>query len=175
MAENLKTTRYKDGISIPFVNNPQDWSALSTPAYAWYVDAPAVYKDFCGAMYNWYTIATGKLCPAGWHVPAYNEYTDLIAFHGVKTNTGGKMKEAGTSHWEEPNAGATNESGWTGHPSGRINETGTMSYGWVGYWWTSTEFDPDRANIIMLYYDFVFIDDNNYNKRYGMAVRCVKD
>lgn len=176
MAENLRTTRYNDGASIPFVNNPQDWSTLSTPAYAWYANSPAVYKDFCGAMYNWYTVSTGKLCPAGWHVPAYNEYTDLIAFLGGETNTGGKMKEAGTGHWEEPNAGATNESGWTGLPSGRINEMGsTMSYGWVGYWWTSTGFSTDRANIIMLYYDFVFIDDNNYNKRNGMAVRCLKD
>ena len=176
MAENLKTTKYNDGGPIPFVDNPQDWTALSTPAHAWYADSPAVYKDICGAMYNWYTISTGKLCPTGWHVPAYSEYTDLIDFLDGATNTGGKMKEAGTSHWEVPNAGATNESGWTGLPSGRINEIGsTMSYGWAGYWWTSTETDPDRANNIMLYYDFVFVDDNNYDKRNGMAVRCVKD
>jgi uncharacterized protein (TIGR02145 family) len=176
MAENLRTTKYNDGESITIVENPQGWSTQAAPAYAWYANTPSLYKDICGALYNWHAVSTGKLCPEGWHVPSSTEYADLMTFLGGGTDTGGKIKEAGTGHWEEPNAGATNESGWTGLPSGRINEMGsTMSYGYVGYWWTSTEFNSARANNIMLHYDFVFIDKNNYDKRNGMAVRCLKD
>ena len=53
---------------------------------------------------------------------------------------GGKMKETGTTHWNSPNTGATNESGFTGLPGGYRSGGGYFSYvGNYGNWWSSTE------------------------------------
>jgi len=30
-----------------------------------------------GALYNWYTVKTGKLCPTGWHMPSDEEWKQL--------------------------------------------------------------------------------------------------
>ncbi len=64
--ENLKTTRYNDGTSIPNVTDFQKWRQLSTPAYCWYNNDPANGNTY-GALYNAYAVRTGKLCPTGWH------------------------------------------------------------------------------------------------------------
>ena len=31
-----------------------------------------------GYLYNWYAVATGKLCPVGWHAPTYQEFNLLL-------------------------------------------------------------------------------------------------
>jgi hypothetical protein len=75
MAENLKTTKYNDGTDIPIVTDGT-WDDLSTGAYCWYDDTPD-NKDTYGALYNWNTVNTGKLCPVGWHVPTEEEWEVL--------------------------------------------------------------------------------------------------
>ena len=72
-------------------------------------------------LYNWYAVNTGKLCPEGWHVPTDDEWTILTDYLGGKSVAGGKLKETGTSHWLSPNTGATNETGFTGLPTGYRN------------------------------------------------------
>jgi len=62
MAENLKTTKYNDGTSIPYVKNNKAWGALTTPAYCWYENDETANKDKYGALYNWHTVNTNKLC-----------------------------------------------------------------------------------------------------------------
>jgi len=176
MAENLKTTRYKDEEDIPLVTGNLDWSNLTTHGFSWYDDSPQFYKDVYGALYNWYAVTSGKLCPEGWHVFTETELGTLILFLGNGTDIGSLMKETGTSHWELPNPSAANESGWTGLPGGRRNGEGAFtSNGFVGYWWTATEFSSTEAVDAMLYYDFTFLDSYNFSKTNGMSVRCVKD
>ena len=70
MAENLKTTKYNDGNSIPNVTDNTTWRNLATPAYCYYNNDGVTNKSIYGALYNWFTVNTGKLCPTGWHVPA---------------------------------------------------------------------------------------------------------
>ncbi len=60
MAENLKTTTYNDGTPIPLVIDGATWGALTTPAYCWYNNDEATNKELYGALYNWYTVNTGK-------------------------------------------------------------------------------------------------------------------
>jgi len=79
MVENLKTTRYNDGMAIPNVTDSATWEALTTPAYRWYKNDADTYKND-GAYYNWYVIGTGKLCPSGWHVPSEPEWNVLMNF-----------------------------------------------------------------------------------------------
>jgi uncharacterized protein (TIGR02145 family) len=77
MAENLKTTRYDDGNAIPNIIDNSLWVTLKTGAYRWYNNNKFAYKNLYGALYNWYTVRTGKLCPVGWHVPSDDEWKQL--------------------------------------------------------------------------------------------------
>lgn len=175
MASNLKTTKYKDGIAIPLVTDGTAWSNLSTPGYCWYNNDAATNKSTYGALYNGYTVNTGKLCPTGWHVPSDAEWTDLTTYLGGEAVAGGKLKEAGTIHWNNPNSGATNTTGFTALPSGYRNYDdpfGTIGNG--GYWWSSSE---DAINAWNRYVSSSSSDvyRNDYSKRNGFSVRCVKD
>src|SRR5665647_1584626 len=67
MVENLKTTKYNDGTSIPNIIDGTTWSNLTTPGFCFY-NNDAANKNIYGALYNWYTVNTGKLAPTGWHV-----------------------------------------------------------------------------------------------------------
>ena len=118
MTENLKTTKFNDGTSIPMVTENEAWIKLTTPAYSWYNNDSTANKNTYGALYNWYTVKTNKLCPAGWHVPTDAEWVALITYLEGFTVAGGKMKEKGIEHWKSPNEGATNETGFTALPGG---------------------------------------------------------
>ena len=99
MVENLKTTKYNDGTSIPLVTDATDWHNLLTPGYCWNNNDEATYKATYGALYNWYTVNTGNLCPTGWHVPGDAEWTTLTTYLGGEDVAGGKLKEVGITHW----------------------------------------------------------------------------
>jgi len=118
MAENLKTTKYKDGTSIPLFTAATPMANFTSPGYCWYNSDSATYRNSYGALYNWYAVNTGKLAPTGWHVPTEAEWNTLIAYLGGESVAGGKLKEAGTSHWSSPNTGATNEVGFSALPGG---------------------------------------------------------
>jgi Fibrobacter succinogenes major domain (Fib_succ_major) len=64
MAGNLKTTKYNDGTAIPLVKEDKTWETLNTPAYCWYKNDAVINKNIYGALYNWYTVNTNKLCPS---------------------------------------------------------------------------------------------------------------
>jgi len=80
---------------------------------------------------------TNGICPPGWHLPTDAEYTTLSDELGGLSVAGGKMKETGTTHWSDPNVGATNSSGFTGIPGGRGNNGG-FSYFSNAYIWSSS-------------------------------------
>ena len=172
MAENLRSVKLNDGTDIPFVPDVPKWAALSTPGYCWFNNDSVGY----GAIYNWYTVSTGILCPAGWHVPTDEEWTILTEYLGGKSAAGGKLKETGTSHWHSPNAGATNESGFTALPAGYRNYAGGFnSNGSYGFWWTSTEWSSGGAWYRRVYYGYISVDRSNSNKKSGATIRCIKD
>jgi uncharacterized protein (TIGR02145 family) len=185
MAENLKATKYKDGSAIALISAGDNWSNLTSPGYCWYNNDEASFKNTYGALYNGYTINTGKLCPDGWHIPSTDELRVLREFVGDSTKSGGKLKESGTSHWLAPNKGATNSSGFTALPAGIRYFEGTFAsnQSYAGIWSaTATGHDyhdshdtQDEEWYISLYYaDASFILDHR-NKKYGFSVRCLKD
>lgn len=178
MVENLKTTRYNDGTVIPLVTDTTTWKNLTTPGYCWFNNDLTTYKNTYGAMYNWFAVNTGKLAPTGWHIPTDAEWTTLTAYLGGVSVAGGKLKEAGTSHWSSPNTGATNESGFTGLPGGWRNLSPTLYYS-IGYdatWWSSTA--GSSANSAWCR-DMTYSDGNltsaSYDVNYGFSVRCIKN
>ena len=176
MAENLKTTKYNDGMDIPLVTDGAAWSNLTTPGYCWYDNDEATYGDTYGALYNWYTVETGNLCPAGWHVPTDAELTTLTTYLGGESVAGGKLKETGTTHWNSPNTGATNESGFTALPGGNRHTSGTFStIGSNGSWWSSTESTASHAWYRTMTSTDASITRYDPYKKFGFSVRCVRD
>ncbi|MBK8504187.1 MAG: fibrobacter succinogenes major paralogous domain-containing protein [Saprospiraceae bacterium] len=175
MAENLKVTRYNDETLIPLVTDNTDWNNLTTPGHTWYNNGGEEPRH--GALYNYYVVAdsnTLNVCPTGWHVPSDLDWTTLTDYLGGSDVAGGKMKEAGLAHWISPNSEATNESGFSGLPSGYLGG----DYDGIGmftYWWSSTEYIPDNAWI--RYQDYLVGEIFRFqaNKYHGMSVRCLKD
>jgi uncharacterized protein (TIGR02145 family) len=82
MVENLRTTKYNDNSPITPVSDNAVWGTLTTEAYCWYNNDEATNKNTYGALYNWYVLNTGKLCPTGWHVPSQAEWETLISSLG---------------------------------------------------------------------------------------------
>jgi uncharacterized protein (TIGR02145 family) len=178
MSENLKTTRYNDNTRIPNITENGDWSSLSTPAYCWYNNDAATGKDKYGAIYNWYAVNTGKLCPAGWHVPSEADWTALTDCLGGDSIAGGKLKEVGTLHWKSPNAGASNDFGFSALPGGYrtgLTAGSFRAFGYIGWWWASTESDVIWARSRTIAFDVGEIAKGQGYKRNGYSIRCVKD
>ena len=172
MAEDLKTSKYNDGTAIPLVTNNTEWAELTTPGYCWYNNDAATYKATYGALYNWYTVNTGKLCPTGWHVPTDAEWAILITYLGGESVAGDKLRETGTT-------GATNESGFTALPSGYRYDNGTFYYigDELGAWWSATKLDASEL-LRGAWYHFLINSDPNlqfYNLVAGLNARCLRD
>lgn len=177
MAENLKTKKYNDNSSVPNITDGATWIALTTPGYCWYNNDEASYKNTYGALYNFYAVSTGKLCPIGWHVPTDAEFTTFTNALGNIDYAGGKIKEAGTTHWLSPNTGATNETGFTALPAGYTTDAGSFD-GISRYeaWWTSTPYNVLKPWYRSVGYETSAVEVRNgsLNQR-GFSVRCIKD
>jgi uncharacterized protein (TIGR02145 family) len=174
MSKNLKTTRYNDGTDIPYVTDQTEWAALTTPAYCFYANYDVDNKATYGALYNFYTINTGKLCPAGWHVPTTYEWETLTVYLGDVMYAGKALKEAGTAHWHEPNS-ATNSSGFTALPGGARYGSDFYDLTWNGYWWSKTTYDSVSAYSQMMFYQHEWCSPVKINMGTGASVRCIKD
>ena len=175
MVENLKVTKLNDGTAIPLVTNDNTWAGLSTSAYCWYNNDKATYGDDYGALYNWYTVNTDKLCPTGWHVPNNSDWTTLLNSVGGDQVAAIKLKEAGTAHWTSPNTGATNESGFTALPGGQRDPWDFFTnVGYYGYWWSATA-NSSIPDFVEMGFDVTSAPISGHYKEAGMSVRCVKD
>jgi uncharacterized protein (TIGR02145 family) len=175
-SENLKTTRLNDGQNIPQATDNSAWTNLTGAGYCWYNNDKAVYGSTYGALYNWYAVNTGNLCPAGWHVPTDTDWIALTDYLGGVNVAGGKLKEAGLSHWETPNTAATNEVGFNALPGGHRAGYGGFGYnGSYGYWWSGSGFDDANAWLRRLNKDSAEASRMYSEKDWGRSVRCVKD
>ena len=174
--ENLRTTKFNDGTAIPLIPDSATRRQLITPGYCWYFNNESFSRDSFGALYNWFAVHTGKLAPAGWHVPSDTEWSELTAYLGGDRVAGGALKEQGISRWMSPNASATNETGFSARPGGgRGSEGGFYGMGRRGHWWTSTPYYASNSFRRSLYSDFVSIERTDNDNSCGYSVRLVKD
>jgi uncharacterized protein (TIGR02145 family) len=180
MGENLKTTKYSDGTSIPNITDNSLWQNNTTGAWAYYNNDAANNAKY-GKLYNWYAVnptsnGNKNVCPTGWHVPTDAEWTVLMDYLGGKTIAGGKMKEVGTTNWNSPNTSSTNTSLFTGLPGGSRNNGGNCdNIGSLGHWWSSTEGLTYNAWFRVLVYNDGYVISYYNPKKYGFSVRCLKD
>lgn len=175
LKENLKTTKNNDGTAIPNVIDNTAWTNSTTSAYCWYGN-DLDNKELYGALYNWYTVNTGKLCPKGWHAPTDAELITLSDYLGGDDIAGGKLKEMGTSHWASPNEDATNDSGFTALPGGYRSWNGSFNLaGSYACIWSSTELNDIEAWFREIYGWKPNFTNSEDVKGYGFSVRCLKD
>jgi len=177
MVENLKTTQYRNGDPIPQVADGAQWAGLTTGACCYY-DNNSTNGNTYGALYNWYAVNDPRnIAPEGWHIASMEEWNILNTFLGGELVSGGKLKEAGTTHWNSPNAGATDEVGFKGLPGGGRSLDGIFnSVGQSGIWWTTTESTATDAWPRGLSYDSELIFSSFWlDKNSGFSVRCIKD
>ena len=187
MAENLKYLPSVVGsgtgsLTIPYYyvygyNGTDVAAAKGTANYTTY-----------GVLYNWPAAMAGSassaanpsgvqgVCPTGWHLPSDAEWTQLTDYLGGESVAGGKLKEAGTAHWQSPNTGATNETGFTALPGGYRYDDGSFDgIGDGGFWWSATEHNTNLAWYRDMYYLYSSVSRYSDNKELGFSVRCVRD
>ncbi len=175
MAENLQTTRFNDGTAIPLVSGDSAWAADTTPGYCWYEGDSAAGRTTWGALYNWYSVNTGKLAPAGWHVATDTEWSTLMDFLGDSV-AGGELKDTGTSLWSSPNTGATDQTGFSALPGGYRTYDGVFqSGGMYGYWWSATANSAGLAWYRYVGYNYAPANRSYTDMNSGFSVRCVRN
>ena len=174
MAENLKY--------LPSVVGPGTGSE-AVPYYYVYgyngtdVDEAKLTANYntYGVLYNWSAALTA--CPDGWHLPSDAEWTELTnSLGGAQNGAGGKMKETGYTHWNNPNTGATNASGFTALPGGYLyyNLHMFFSVQEKGFWWSATE-SSNNASRKELWCFSANVDTFSMIKSNGYSVRCLRD
>lgn len=195
LKENLNVTHYNDGTNIPVVTDSATWVNLSSPGMCWHGNSKeANTANKYGALYNWYVVGTGKLCPTGWHVSTNAEWIALTDFLGEEAAE--KLKDTGTvwqpgysyeseyDEYEESDEedetadtsefkDVTNESGFTALPAGsRSQYYDDENDGEYGSWWCS---EACYGTLISYQFDIVIRNDGQDNEKIGSSVRCVKN
>ncbi len=190
--ENLRTTKYNDGTAIPYVTDNSAWANLTTPGYCYYGNDSAANAVKYGALYNWYVVETGKLAPAGWHVPdsvdwdILQNYLIANGYNWDGTTTGNKIGKsmAAKTDWNSSategdvgnNLSSNNSSGFSSLPGGGRNNNGSFgNIGGYGDWWSSTERNATSAYFCRLSSHHPGLNRDYDNKEYGIYVRLVKD
>ena len=127
------------------------------------------------------------ICPAGWHLPSDAEWCQMETLLDntvncgitgwIGTDIGGKLKEAGTTHWADPNIGASNSSGFTALPAGNrsINSGTCAGITTNTYLWTATEYSSANGWTHGYGSGGAVDGHHNYDKANGFSVRCVYD
>ena len=187
MAENLAY--------LPSVVGPGTGSQITPYYYVYGYDGTVVadakattnYATY-GVLYNWTAAMASSasssanpsgvqgVCPTGWHLPSDAEWTELKDYLGGQSIAGGKLKETGTTHWNSPNTGATNKTGFTALPGGYRGNNGAFeNIGNNGNWWSATQSTPINAWFWSIGYNTSSVGRNYLNKEWGISVRCVRD
>ena len=174
MAQNINI-----GTLISHTHNQKDNGIFEKYCY----DGDESNCDTHGGLYQWweamqYSEEWGAqgICPAGWHLPTLVEFDTLAEYLGGISIAGGKMKETGLAHWKSPNTGATNSSGFTALPGGKMYD-GYSDFTKVAYFWTSEKLEIEvDVSIFSVSYDSEHAkDDVIAPPDKGYSVRCVKN
>lgn len=125
-----------------------------------------------------------KVCPEGWHLPNNDEWCELAtlldetvdcnAMGATGTDAGGKLKSTGNL-WQQPNVGATNESGFTALPAGWLHGQGFWDLHNTTRFWSATISGPD-----WFYYWGLQFSDSKITRtisayELAFSVRCIKN
>ena len=157
MTKNLSVDKFRNGDPIPQAKSEEEWKVAienKQPAWCYYDNNPANGVKW-GKLYNWYAVHDSRgLAPKGYHIPTDSEWTTIIkqgkGFLGPK---GGLI-------------------------SANIYGEGDFFFSndnYIGYWWSATGFETDKA-----WYRNLYNKSSNFDRGYcfkanGLSVRCLRD
>ena len=181
-AKSLEVTHYRNGDTIPQVQDPVTWSNLTTGAWCYYQNNTSNGPVY-GKLYNWYAVNDPRgLAPAGWHIPSNSEWQSLAdTCLGGFATAAGKIKttgtlQAGTGLWGGSFNNATNSSGFSGVPSGSCFINGTFAnLSGAAFWWSATQSNINNAMYYEADQETEELFSSVYSKKLGISVRCVKN
>jgi len=178
MAENLKTTRFRNGAKLIDAN-------ADPLAVIYNLDNVGAFYNYnhdemvntYGLLYNWFTVNDVRnIAPKGWHVPSSAEWDTLIQNIGGLKNSAIKLKDI--DGWKSGGNG-TNISGFTALPGGMVLFTPAILLDYnedYGYWWCSDYDSTALAFAVKISFDKAdLVKSGNYFKNTGLSIRCVKD
>lgn len=192
MVENLKTTKFRNGESIPNITDNAEWTALTTGAMCDYDNNTGNGAVF-GHLYNWYAVNDQRnIAPAGWHIPTTDEWAifeNYLIGNGFNYDgsfSGNKFAKsiASTNYWTlNSNPGAPGNSPANNNSTQFSSMPGGMRYGNSGifgnsgtgsYMWTSVLVTDVEANYRAVFYGYNFVNSFQSSMKHGFSVRCIK-
>jgi len=176
-AENLKTTRYKNGNDIEKVTVASEWATKTAGALR-----ESRNPEKFGYLYNYAAVADVRgICPNGWHVPTEDDFKLLIESAGGGTNGGINLK-TNTTDWAFPNENFVNNTnpdslGFTALPNGFVTLEGTIlaPNNTASFWASSPASGSNFVRAYDLYSNVRSVQPVNANRSIGLSCRCVKD
>lgn len=175
MAENLKTTKYSNGVQLPLITDATEWSLLTTGAVC-QINNNSSNQNPHGMLYNAYVMDSGlNVCPTGWHIPSKNEYVILSDYLGGEYVAGKQMKSATAIYKPHFAPTGSNSSGFNALPSGSRYANGNFGFkDTFALFWSSTDFSSTQKNFVLLSDDDI-LQFSNALKNNGFSIRCIKD
>lgn len=182
MAENLRTTRLRNGTSLVEKADAREWREAEGPSMSWRPEEPDVRMT--GAYYNGAAIQTGQLCPAGWQVPDHKQWEELFAVVNddvaplMSVGREGEDERAGRSRhliWKRNVAPpGTNQTGFNGQPTGFRTSTGQFTHlRELAAWWSRTRTEDGGMGYRGISYNYVYPLRHEVRPEAGFPVRCV--
>jgi len=175
---NLNVSTYRNGDTIPEIQDQTLWTNATTGAWCYYNNDPSTEATY-GKLYNVYALLDPRgIGPAGYHVPTDAEWTTLTNYLGGLSVAGGKLKEEGLCHWVTPNSGATNTSGFAAFGAGTRSANGFFAYfNEQSTFWSTTESTPVGGNYYVRNLNTNSATTNVYDfaPTNGLSVRLIQD
>lgn len=178
--QDLKTTKYNDGSTIPSGLSNANWaledgSAGRDGAFA-FPNNSSANKAAYGLLYNWYCVINAKgIAPLGCRVMTQVDFDTLkTTLGGTLVGMADKLKESGTTYWNAVNGG-TNSSGFGARGGGYRGSDGVIAgFKTAGIWNLSDSFSATNFKRFYCLNNDANAGNDNENKRYGNSVRCIK-
>ncbi len=197
MKQNLKTTHYSDGTSIPLGGNTTSYDV----AYRYYPNNSSSNVSTYGYLYNWKAVMRNSsssssnpsgvqgICPTGWHVPSDAEWTQLENYVGSQSayQCNGSSSNiakalASATGWNSSTTTCTvgntpannNATGFSAVPAGTVHAM-YLSFGYEAHFWSATQNSSNFAYYRYLYYNSAGVYRDYFYKDGGYSVRCLRD
>ena len=197
MKENLRTTRYANGTSIPLGGGTYG----TTTAYRYYPNNISSNVSTYGYLYNWTAVMGNSsssstnpsgvqgICPTGWHVPSDEEWTQLTDYVSSQSQylcgndtTYIAKALAATTGWNTStdtcavgnDQSSNNATGFSALPAGQYSGD-YSNFNNKAYFWSSTESDIWPWHYSLSSYSTNMNRNNDYYTLRSFSVRCLRD
>jgi uncharacterized protein (TIGR02145 family) len=192
MAENLNTSRFRNGEPIPELQATASWSETTGAARSFYQNDFVLTETF-GQLYNYKALTDGRfLAPEGWRIPTDADFLSLDTFlisqsynydlSLQENNTAASVSATGFL-WdisESPGtpgflSGKNNSSGFGALPAGFRNSVGNFNLrNKIAAFWTMTPFGTENAWNRKIYHDRTYFSREIDLLQSGFSVRCLR-